>query len=92
MNKKEVYQRMIDVYGEDYVIDKCIEEMSELTKELMKYRHKQIIDNHVCEEIAHVEFTVENVKLIFDENRIKEEKLLRMVKTKNKLIKKMEEK
>ena len=35
-NNRELYKRCIDVWGEDAQIKMCIEEMSELTKELCK--------------------------------------------------------
>lgn len=41
MNKemcKEILQKVIDTYGVDNQIDMCIEEMSELTKELSKIK------------------------------------------------------
>jgi len=64
-------------------IDMCIEEMSELIKELLKFkRGKENID-HICEEIADVEITTGQMKLIFDKDKILvnkyiQEKLVRL--------------
>ena len=41
---REFYQRCIDVWGEDAQIKMCIEEMSELTKELCKNWRKSTKD------------------------------------------------
>ena len=35
---KEILQKAIDTYGDDSQMDMCIEEMSELTKALLKFR------------------------------------------------------
>ena len=71
---KNVIDKMIEKYGEDSQIDVAIEEMSELTKELIKYKrakiHEQERDNsrvkHVLEEIGDVMFMFEYLKTIFN--------------------------
>ena len=85
---KEFYQRCIDVWGEDAQIKMCIEEMSELTKELCKNWRKgktntpeQIMN--ICEEIADVQNMADQMQLIFGEEiveRIRKEKIERTQK------------
>ncbi len=66
----EFYQRCIDVWGEDSQIKMCIEEMSELTKELCKnwrssHKDTQEQVDHICEEIADVQNMVDQLQVIF---------------------------
>lgn len=68
-----VIKSMIDKFGEDSQIDVCIEEMSELTKELIKYKRAKIHKNEnnprrkfVLEEIGDVLFMIEYLKYIFN--------------------------
>ena len=74
MNKVEyVICRMIDKYGENSQIDVAIEEMSELIKELIKYKRSKIYARekaaasreHVVEELGDVFFMMEYLKTIF---------------------------
>lgn len=70
--KVAVLKETLSMHGTDAQIDKCIEEMSELTQVLMKYRHapykgKQgIYATEVAKEMADVLITLETLKLIFD--------------------------
>lgn len=69
-NETDVFQKAIETYGEQSQIDIAIEEMSELIKALLKERRetkfssKAVCD--ICEEIADVLITVEQLILIFD--------------------------
>lgn len=64
---------MLEKFGEDSQIDVCIEEMSELIKELVKYKRSKIhfrekqaaSREHVVEEISDVLFMMEYLKEIF---------------------------
>ena len=65
-------ERMIEKFGEDSQIDVCIEEMSELIKELIKYKRAKIHENennprrkYVLEETGDVLFMIEYLKYIF---------------------------
>lgn len=65
-------ERMIKKFGEDSQIDVCIEEMSELIKELIKYKRAKIHESennprrkYVLEEIGDVLFMIEYLKYIF---------------------------
>lgn len=70
---QDVIQGMIDKYGEDSQIDVAIEEMSELIKELIKYKRSKIharekaaaSREHVVEELGDVFFMMEYLKTIF---------------------------
>lgn len=65
---------MLNKFGEDSQIDVSIEEMSELIKELIKYKRSKIhfrekqaaSREHVVEEISDVMFMMEYMKYIFD--------------------------
>ena len=65
-NNNETYKKAIDTYGKDKQLDVAIEEMSELTKEICKFKRGQ--DNHqqIVEEIADVEIMLQQLKMICD--------------------------
>ena len=85
---REFYQRCIDVWGEDAQIKMCIEEMSELTKELCKNWRKEKCNSpeqikNICEEIADVQNMTDQLQLIFGEElveKIRKEKIERTKK------------
>ena len=61
----------------------CIEEMSELIKELLKFKRGKNNIEHICEEIADTEITIGQMKLIFDKDKTLvdkyiQEKLIRL--------------
>ena len=86
---KNTIVKMIDRFGEDSQIDVCIEEMSELTKELIKYKRAKIHEaeknnsrvEHVLEEIGDVMFMFEYMKYIFNLN---DEEIKKIVEVKAK--------
>lgn len=72
---KPIYQDAINRYGEDPQIDMAIEEMSELTKALLK--HRRAVKNpagydfektkqNIIEEIADVQIMIEQLILMFN--------------------------
>jgi hypothetical protein len=69
----------IEAYGIDHQQDKCIEEMSELTKALLKYRcaeneiQKHAIRDNVLEEIADVQIMLDQMRIIFGDTSSQEE-------------------
>ena len=93
---KEFYKRCIDVWGEDAQIKMCIEEMSELTKELCKYmrllRDEGVDDvdeklkktrENIIEETADVLNCAEQMAIMFGEdkvNQIRKDKVKRASK------------
>ena len=73
-NNREIYQKCIDVWGEDAQIKMCIEEMSELTKELCKNWRKDKANtaeqiDHICEEIADVQNMAYQMQMIFGDRK-----------------------
>ena len=87
-DNREFYKRCIDIWGEDAQIKMCIEEMSELTKELCKNWRKgknntpeQI--RNICEEIADVQNMADQMQMIFGEELVenfRKEKIERTMK------------
>lgn len=83
---------MLEKFGEDSQIDVAIEEMSELTKELIKYKRSKIhfrekqaaSREHVVEEISDVMFMMEYLKKIF---KVTESEIQQMVVQKAKRTK-----
>ena len=73
----ETYKKAIETFGEESQIDMAIEEMSELTKALLKYRRaiksgndaklRKIVAKHdISEEMADVSIMLAQLCLIFD--------------------------
>ena len=89
-NNLNFYQRCIDVWGEDAQIKMCIEEMSELTKELCKNWRKSTKDTpeqieHICEEIADVQNMIDQMQLIFGAKRVEEIRKEKIARTQKRL-------
>lgn len=65
-NQIDIMNKAITTYGRDLQMLMAIEEMSELTKEICKYkRHGFYVDN-IAEEIADVTIMLEQLKMMFD--------------------------
>lgn len=83
MNKENILQSAINIYGEQPQMIVAMEEMAELIKELSKnIRGENNLEN-ISEEIADVEIMIEQLKLIFncfDEVEEWEEKKLKRLK------------
>ena len=69
---ENILERAVKTYGEASQLDKAIEEMSELTKAILKLRYckkpyeLQILQDAVNEEMADVEIMLEQMKMIFN--------------------------
>ena len=63
---QDILQKNITLHGAAMEVDVAIEEMSELTKELIKHRRGQKNILHIAEEIAHVEVMMEQLKMVLD--------------------------
>ena len=69
----DTLNKAIDHYGTSGQIDKAIEEMSELTKALLKERYARMTSNHlaeidnVCEELADAVIMLNQLEIIFTE-------------------------
>ncbi|MBR6408778.1 MAG: hypothetical protein IKS23_00860 [Alphaproteobacteria bacterium] len=66
MKKTDVYHRTLKVFSDEHQILQTIEEMSELTKEILKNvnRKKNNIDS-IIEETADVEIMLEQLKCCY---------------------------
>ena len=70
---REILYKVIDTYGKDKQIDIAIEEMSELTKALLKYRRSKHGDKtcgnnlvgNIVEEIEDVQIMLDQMKIIY---------------------------
>ena len=59
-----LYHAALDKWGADAQTAMCVEEMSELTKELCKWKRGKDNFNEIAEEIADVEIMLEQMKLL----------------------------
>lgn len=68
--KEQIFNDAIDFYGVNYQTDIAIEEMSELSKALLKYRRKPSEENkrNILEEMADVQITLSQLRLIHIKN------------------------
>ena len=79
MNRTEILQEAIKKYGVESQCDMCIEEMSELTKELLKLRREstqagfQKRRENIKEEIADVQIMLDQMRIIFGDTSEQEE-------------------
>lgn len=63
--KKETLLRCIEKWGETAQLHMAIEEMAELTKEIIKYFRGNDNREHIIEEIADVILMIEQLKNLF---------------------------
>lgn len=67
--RKEIYDEVIREAGPDHQLMKCIEEMSELTKEICKsFIPGGTSIDKIADECADVLITLEQLRIIFDMN------------------------
>lgn len=65
VEKIELYNELVETYGQEHQCMIAIEEMAELTKELVKFERGFFNHNEIAEEIADVEIMLEQVKRIY---------------------------
>ena len=63
---KKLLTEVIEFYGADMQLNICIEEMSELIKELCKAKRGNPDMNHIAEEMADVKIIMEQLSIIFE--------------------------
>lgn len=67
--REAVYEQSIEYYGFDHQVDLAIEEMSELTKALLKSRRFRSCDGDdlfaIIDEIADVKIMIRQLEMIF---------------------------
>ena len=79
--RKEIECRAILTYGAQMQGDMCIEEMSELTKAILKYRRAEnknkneaeYLEDNIIEEIADVQIMLDQMRIIFGDTSSQEE-------------------
>ena len=92
-NFEDAYKTFLSHWGYDAQSLMVIEEMSELTKALCKYKRfgkensSQEIKDNILEEIADVLNTVEQLELYFGKEEIEEIRKQKIEKTLNKIEK-----
>lgn len=70
---KKLLTEVIEFYGADMQLNICIEEMSELIKELCKVKRKKMNKDHIAEEMADVKIIMEQLSIIFgNDNEVNE--------------------
>lgn len=76
IENREVYEQAIVKFGKPSQIEMLIEELAELQLALQKFKRDPSPEKafHVCDEMADVEIMLEQNKLIFSEEQIKERK------------------
>lgn len=85
-NEGKILETAIGRWGVEKQVDKCIEEMAELTKELLKYRLVKDEDaeerlHRILEEIADVQIMINQMQLIYgDASDWEEYKLQKLAK------------
>ena len=81
MEANEIYKKAIEKWGVSLQLVMAIEEMSELTKEISKHLRGKLDKNKIAEEIADVEIMMEQLKILFDnDKKVKEEKALKLLR------------
>lgn len=79
MSRTEILQEAIKKYGINNQCNMCIEEMAELTKELLKLRRESTQagyksrQKNIKEEIADVQIMLDQMKMIFGDTAEQEE-------------------
>ncbi len=63
--RTEIEQRAINTYGENSQVDKAVEEMSELTKALLKYRIGFATLDEIREEAGDVQIMLDQMRLLY---------------------------
>lgn len=87
MTKKQVYEQLIEKFGVENQILKCVEELNELGQALCKVNsrdtNKALATKSVIEEIADVEIMLEQIKLILgiEESDVKKMKSYKLHRT-----------
>lgn len=79
MKTQEIEKAAIEVFGKESQKDIFIEESAELTKELLKERRGEDNLMAILEEMADIEISLDQMKLIYGScEKIKQKKILRL--------------
>lgn len=87
--EKTLAEEMIEKYGENAQLDIVVEELSELTKEVIKYKrtktHGEPYDiNHMAEELADAHVVLDIVQAVLNSHNITPNKIKEIVDYKKK--------
>ncbi len=86
--ENKVYQDALETWGENAQLDVAIEEMSELIKEIIKYKRGIGDKQHMSEEIADVTIMLEQIIQMFKLNEeVVQQKNYKLIRLKNYLEK-----
>lgn len=61
----EILHKAIGFYGVDMQLNVCIEELSELIKEICKFKRGNMNINNISEEMADVKIMLQQLEIIF---------------------------
>lgn len=87
LNKDEIYQDAISIFGRSAQILVCIEEMAEFTKELIKFERGIGSLTHIAEELADVSIMLEQMAIAFNcHNNVVKFKRFKLARLKNTLV------
>ena len=80
-----ILERAIETYGKDMQLNVAVEELSELIKEICKYKRGEGNLDNIIEEMADCQIMLSQLRIIFgikldDISRVKWEKLERLAK------------
>lgn len=82
-NPNELYPRVLSKFGPQHQIDKCLEELAELSLALHHFNAQKMTADSVIQEIADVTIMCEQLAMIFGKSRVehfKRKKLERLQK------------
>lgn len=88
---RKLYTKAIATYGKDAQITVAIEECAELIHALTRFKRKRVTSVIVCEEIADVLITAEQMRIIFGAKAVDEKKKFKLERL-NERLKKAESK
>jgi NTP pyrophosphatase (non-canonical NTP hydrolase) len=79
--EENIYKKAVRTFGINSRVDLCIEEMSELTQALCKY--KRGLKHNIEEEMVDVEIMLEQLRLIFNPHMLEGYKYSKIHKLEN---------
>lgn len=83
---KQIYQQALETYGGQLQTFVCMEEMSELQKELCKYERGEDNVEHIAEEIADVRIMLDQMVIMHDcETLVEDYKSAKLARLKERL-------
>jgi NTP pyrophosphatase (non-canonical NTP hydrolase) len=81
---EKICKRALEKWGIDKQTDMMIEEMSELTKALLKVRRGESLDN-VIDELADVSIVLEQMTIFFGKELVENQKKVKLERLKRRI-------